>query len=236
MLSITKHRIFSVPVTKASTIRYITYLHTGSRVRGLKRDPNEYLKTPTGLSYNELQQQQYHDKVRSSLNLSQYGINLSNDLILQCLTHKSFAHGSKPYNEKLSLVGSQFLKYYTSVYSLRSKELLSQVNDSKFQQSINGLNFTNLGTQASKLLISKKTTSDFIKHKQLDTLIFWKKRDPLKAEQFNGEHTVFSSVLNAIVGSILMMNGPKKTAEFIEAELLDLNKDVSLVKIAKEQV
>ncbi|CAR30387.1 mitochondrial 54S ribosomal protein mL57 [Lachancea thermotolerans CBS 6340] len=213
--------------------RNITYLHSGSRVRGLKRDPSEYLRLQNGLMYNEVKPENYQENVRKQLNLAKHNISLSDDIILQCLTHKSFAHGSKPYNEKLAALGMQFLKYHTSVHSLRSAKPLSPVAEGKNQKSINGLNFTNLGTQLSKLLIAKKTTAQVIRSRHLDSLIFWKKRDPLKNESFNGETTVYSGVLSALVGGILVTNGPQKTSQFIEKELLDPKKEASLVQIAK---
>lgn len=217
------------------SVRLFAYLHSGSRVRGLKRDPASYLKSPKGLSYTELKPADYQDKVKDILQFDKYGIDLPNGIILQCLTHKSFAHGSKPYNEKLGLLGSQFLKYQASIHSLKQHTLLSPIAEGKLQQNINGLNFTNLGTQLAKLLISKPATASFIKAKNLDSLIFWKMKDPLKDTYHNGETTIYSSVLNAIVGGILMINGPEKTVKFIHDFLLNTERDVSLVKIANEQ-
>lgn len=218
-----------------SPIRTITYLHTGSRIRGLKRDPESYLKNPKGLSYNAVKKSDYQDSIRNILNLQKYGINISDDVLLQCFTHKSFAHGLKPYNEKLSLLGSQFLKYQASIYSINEKELLSTVAKDKIQKGLNDLNFTNLGTQLSKLLISKESSSRFMQAKDLDTFIFWKMRDPLnKGEKFNGEVTISNSVLNALVGGMLITNGPVKTTNFIKNELLNNDSDISLVKYALE--
>lgn len=231
-----------LPTTKSSAIqshrqfaRFITYLHSGNRVRGLKRDPESYLKNPKGLSYNSVNQSEYHDRVVQSLKLKECDIDLPKDVILQCLTHKSFAHGSKPYNEKLCLLGSQFLKYQASIHSLRQPELLSPVAEGKIQQSINGLNFTNLGTHLSKLLISKPVTARFIKQRNLDTLIFWKMKDPLKDSHHNGETTIYSTVLNAFVGGILATNGPSKARTFVDKVLLDQESESSLVHIANEQ-
>lgn len=224
----------TVTQTRRQAVRLITYLHSGARVRGLKRDPESYLKNPKGISYNALKQSEYHDKVIQILRLKELGINLPNNVLLQCLTHKSFAHGSKPYNEKLSLLGAQFLKYQASIHSLNQSDVLSPVAVGKVQQSINGFNFTNLGTQLSKLLISRPVTARFIKDKKLDSLIFWKMKDPLKDSHHSGETTIYSTVLNAFVGGILATNGPIKTVEFVKKVLLNSESDVSLVNIANE--
>ncbi|SCU83435.1 LAME_0C05182g1_1 [Lachancea meyersii CBS 8951] len=212
--------------------RSVTYLHSGNRVRGLKRDPSEYLRLPSGLLYTEVEPSKYHETVRSQLNLQSHGITLSDDVILQCLTHKSFAHGGKPYNEKLALVGAQYLKFLASVFSLKLPVPLSPVAAQNTQKPINGLNFTNLGSQGSKLLISKKTTAEVIKKRQLDSFVFWKKRDPIQSAAYNGETAIYASVLNALVGGILLTNGPEKASQYIQSELLDSSKDASLVCVA----
>ncbi|SCU89369.1 LAFA_0E17546g1_1 [Lachancea sp. 'fantastica'] len=212
--------------------RSVTYLHSGSRVRGLKRDPSEYLRLPSGLLYTEIEPTSYHDTIRSRLNLQNHGVTLSDDVILQCLTHKSFAHGGKPYNEKLALLGAHYLKYLASVFSLKLPAPLSPVSAEKTQKSINGLNFTNLGSQGSKSLISKNTTAELIRKRQLDSYVFWKKRDPLQTAAYNGESAVYASVLNALVGGMLLTNGPEKTSEYIQKEFLDSSKEASLVRVA----
>lgn len=216
-------------------VRLITYLHSGPRVRGLKRDPVSYLKSPKGISYTDVKLPEYKSKVQQALQFEQCGIDLPEELILQCFTHKSFAHGSKPYNEKLNVLGCQFLKYEAAIHSLRQKAQLSPVASNKVQQPLNGLNFTNLGTAVSKLIISKASTAQYIKEKQLDTLIFWKMRDATKDGRYNGENTVFASTLNALVGAVLISNGPEKASNFVQQVLLNGENNISLVKIANEQ-
>lgn len=217
------------------SVRLITYLHSGPRVRGIKRDPATYLKSPNGLSYTDVNLADFKDTVQKALHLDSFGIDLPEDVVLQCLTHKSFAHGSKPYNEKLNLLGSQFLKYQASIHSLRQNNVLSPVARGKVQRPLNNLNFTNLGTQLSKFLISKDAIAEFIKEKHLDSLIFWKMRDVTKDGHFNGESAIYSSALNALVGAILVGNGPERAGQFVQQALLNGENDVSLVKIANQQ-
>lgn len=193
------------------SVRTVIYLHKGPRINGVRRDPESYLRNPSGILFTEVQANEYQDKVRSILQLPKYGIKLSNELILQCLTHKSFAHGSKPYNEKLNLLGAQFLKLETSIHSVK--------NDSPLEARENGplsLKFSNLGTNFAKELASKNTACTFIKSHKLGPFIFWKMRDPLKDSHINGETTIFASVLNAFIGAILTTNGPEKASLFIK--------------------
>ncbi|CAI4046794.1 hypothetical protein SKDZ_12G3420 [Saccharomyces kudriavzevii ZP591] len=213
------------------SVRTVIYLHKGPRINGLRRDPESYLKNPSGILFTEVQANEYQDEVRSILQLPKYGINLSNELILQCLTHKSFAHGSKPYNEKLSLLGAQFLKLQTSIHSLK--------NDPPTEARENGpfpLQFSNLGTKFAKELTSKNTACAFIKSHNLGPFIFWKMRDPLKDGHINGETTIFASVLNAFIGAILSTNGSEKASKFIDGNLLDKGNLHSLVNIANVNV
>ena len=140
------------------SVRTVIYLHKGPRINGLRRDPESYLRNPSGVLFTEVNAKECQDKVRSILQLPKYGINLSNELILQCLTHKSFAHGSKPYNEKLNLLGAQFLKLQTCIHSLK--------NGSPAESCENGqlsLQFSNLGTKFAKELTSKNTACTFVK-------------------------------------------------------------------------
>ncbi|CAI4906472.1 CGH_3_HP_G0021310.mRNA.1.CDS.1 [Saccharomyces cerevisiae] len=213
------------------SVRTVIYLHKGPRINGLRRDPESYLRNPSGVLFTEVNAKECQDKVRSILQLPKYGINLSNELILQCLTHKSFAHGSKPYNEKLNLLGAQFLKLQTSIHSLK--------NGSPAESCENGqlsLQFSNLGTKFAKELTSKNTACTFVKLHNLGPFIFWKMRDPIKDGHINGETTIFASVLNAFIGAILSTNGSEKAAKFIQGSLLDKEDLHSLVNIANENV
>ena len=199
--------------------RSITYLNVGSRIRGMKRDPSTYMKNATGLDYKTVQEESsYQDKVREALNFKAYDIDLPNDVILQCLTHKSFAHGSLPYNEKLQLLGSQFLKLRAAVYSLgKDGQNLNETQNSRSSQfNVNGCNFNNLGSQPSKQMDPRKTISDMVRKNNLQDLVFWKMRDPVKSGAYNGEDRVFSTVIHSIVGALLITNGPEKTARFVD--------------------
>ncbi|CCD26212.1 mitochondrial 54S ribosomal protein mL57 NDAI_0H00380 [Naumovozyma dairenensis CBS 421] len=206
---------------KYQTRNIITYLHSGSRIQGLKRDPKTYLVNPHGLSYTEVDgkanatDSKFFNDINKKLNLENLNISIPNNILLQCLTHKSFAHGTKPYNEKLNLLGSQFLKFRASVFSIRSNT----------EQNIN---LRALGTPFNRSLVSKDTLSTYIKSIGLEKYIFWKKRDsnsiiPIDTDQqidtFNGEATVLSTILNSIIGAILITNGEQKTIEFINTLL-----------------
>lgn len=207
-----------------SSVRLITYLHSGSRIRGLKRDPASYMTNPHGLVYGSLGSD-YHSSIRSSLQLNKFEINIPDNLLLQCLTHKSFAHGSVPYNEKLDILGSHFLKLRASCYSI--KPTLPQEADSA--ALVNGFNFNLLGSLENKQLIDKKRVGQLIKNLNLQNLVFWKMRNPQKGAQYNGEYQVLSTVLHSIIGAMLIHNGPEKTARFVDQTLFNKESKISLL-------
>ncbi|KAH3901786.1 mitochondrial 54S ribosomal protein mL57 SCDLUD_001565 [Saccharomycodes ludwigii] len=217
---ITKSISTKTMIIPSFSIRCITtYLHTGARVRGLKRDPTEYLKTSNGLEYMKVNQDNYYSIVKKNLKLDEYQIKLADSIILQSLTHKSFAHGLKPYNEKLSLLGGQLLKLVcaSNVINIPPSSSTSSSNNN----FINGKDLSILGTSFGKGLLSKEVVSNiFETNFKLDGLVFWKKRSLITAnDNFNGEQKVFASCLQAIVGAMLLTNGKEKTIDYINKEI-----------------
>lgn len=203
----------------------LTYLHKGPRVRGLLRDEADYLVSPKGATYGESEE--------NLSNLKKFlgeEYKLPNNIILQVLTHKSFAHGLKPFNEKLAIFGSHFLKYKASLYAIKTEDDLS----SKY--AVNGFQIEQLGTPKSKELISTRVAAEFIRSvAKIGDSIFWKKRDPLITNpKVSGEESVFARSLEALVGAILLQHGKSKAEKFIDEILLNKSKEDSLVQIAEK--
>lgn len=189
------------------------YMHAGARVRGLRRDPVSYLKNPAGLVYTDVGGD-YHASVRERMGFQEHGIELSDAAILQCLTHKSFAHGSCPYNEKLNLLGSQYLKLQAAMHSVGPEN-----------------SFGNLGSPVSKGLVSYQTAAEYVIAKNLEPLVFWKVSDPLNDGPIKGKSKVMSTVLNSFIGAILLQQGEKKASQFIVEDLLNPSNTQSLLNI-----
>jgi len=206
-----------------NTTRSIGYLHKGPRVRGLLRDEADYLVSPKGLTYGE--NEENLSSLKSFLG-EEY--KLPNNIALQILTHKSFSHGLKPFNEKLAIFGSHFLKFKTSVYQITSENNLSS------EKSINGLELEQLGTLDSRNLISKFVLAEFIRQQNIGDSIFWKKRNPLITNsKVSGEDSVYARSLEAIVGAIILQHGKSKAEKFVDEILLNKSNEKSLVKIAE---
>lgn len=205
------------------TIRFITYLHSGPRVRGIKRDPASYMLNPYGITYESankergLQTSQFFSKIRNQLPFNKFNIKMDDRLLLQCFTHKSFAHGKVPYNEKLYIIGSHFLKVQASIYSVKL------IDPNNTNMLINGMDFSTLGSYESKKLFSESKLFNIMESLGLHKLVFWKKRDFNGTRIFNGEPKIVSSVLNSLIGAILLTNGLEKASLFVTDFLLGRN-------------
>ncbi|ANZ77145.1 BA75_03711T0 [Komagataella pastoris] len=186
----------------------------GTRVQGAVRDPSEFLRLK-GREYGVTDGNIGHLKqYLQTTQTGKYSIP-DNELLLQILTHKSFAHGLKPYNEKLSVIGFQLLKLQSSVH------VISKPSDSPY--ALNGQNFDCLGSLLTKSIGNHKSLARFAKEKQFDQLVFWKKRDPtLEDPATSGEDTVLGKTVLALIGAINLTHGKKVATEFIETELMPL--------------
>lgn len=172
-------------------------------VRGLKKDEALYMKNPHGIEYPG--NAETFAPLQELLS-SEYA--LPEELMLQALTHKSFAHGKKPYNERLAILGKQLLRMETSRATAQSAAQGTQ-------ESINGHNF-DVNERAIELLSSSPTLSQVCRLAKLEKSIFWRPADTGKG----GEATIYSTSLSAVVGAVLLQHGAEKAIEFIRTRLM----------------
>ncbi|ONH68069.1 Ribonuclease 3 [Cyberlindnera fabianii] len=196
-------------ISTVSQKRTVGYLHRGSRVRGLVRDEADYLVSPKGAAY------ELNDTSIGPLKTllgSKYA--LPDELLLQIQTHKSFAHGSKPFNEKIAVYGQHFLKYKTTLHTIET-------------QGIDAL-----GSESAKKLISTGVLADFVRSHGLADAIYWKKRNPLQTDvKVSGENSVLARTCEAIVGGILLQRGKETAEQFVDEVMLKGEK--SLVSLSQ---
>lgn len=176
----------------------------GQRVQGLIRDPSEVLSSD-GFSYGATEEnlsalKNYLD----NLKLSQK-IELSDDLLLQLLTHKSFAHGSKPYNAQLSFLGEQVLQLTATTHvSKQSKDKLAAI-----------------GSFGHRLLWSDKFLASFAENKGIDAVFFCRKALPGgKIDKLYKPKGIYSTITSSLIGAITAKYGKNMAGEFIEKELI----------------
>ncbi|CCH40886.1 54S ribosomal protein L15, mitochondrial [Wickerhamomyces ciferrii] len=206
-----------------SQSRSVVYLHKGPRVRGLVRDEEDYMYSPSGKKYGLNQ-----ENLQSLKEFLGKEYELPDELSLQILTHKSFAHGIKPFNEKLSILGSHFLKNRASLYTIHKQE------SKDVDADINGLSISQLGSLTSRNITSSEILYAFIKKNNLTDVIFWKKRDALLTDPSkSGEIKVSDGVVKAIIGAILSHHGKVKAEKFIDDVLLNSSNEKSLVNLSQ---
>ncbi|ODQ80132.1 hypothetical protein BABINDRAFT_161116 [Babjeviella inositovora NRRL Y-12698] len=186
--------------------RTLVHLHSGKRVAGLKRNPSEYLKVG-GYEYGVQAENLQFVKAF----LAPYA--LPDEVVLQVLTHKSFAHGNKPYNDKLAYIGSRFLNNFLSIREAST----SSTN----AHAVNGLNFDVLGSPIDKSLASPATRYLFAKAHNLNKVLFWAARDAtIDNPHRSGEVKITNDVVCALVGAVLLQKGEAVAQTFIQEKYL----------------
>lgn len=194
---------YNKSLTSINLNRSIVYVR-GQRVQGLIRDPSEILSAD-GVQYgaNESTLKNIKEYI-SNLKLSE-NIELQDDILLQIITHKSFAHGSKPYNSQLSFLGEQILQLVSTKY------ILKESNNSLLP----------IGSLAHRIMWSDKLLAKFAESKGLDNVFFCKKALPGgKIDKLYKPKGIYSTITSSLIGAITSKYGLKVAEEFIETELI----------------
>lgn len=197
------------------TFRRSIYLHKGPRVQGLRRDPEDVFQSQ-GISHEV---NDSTTKYIKSFLTDKYAI--PDDIILQVITHKSFANGIKPYNEKLASMGSKILNLYLAKY------VLSQ--PTKNPNAINNLNFDVIGSPIAKELGNRMSLGLFAKIKDLNKVMFWSSKTHDVSYESSGELKISSQLVYALVGAVNFFHGKKATEEFIQAKFIDTDNSLETV-------
>ncbi|CCE86076.1 Piso0_005725 [Millerozyma farinosa CBS 7064] len=189
------------------------YLHKGSRIPGLKKDPEEVFTSYKGQKYGISEENLGH--IKKFLN-DKYKI--SDDLILQILTHKSFGNGIKPFNEKLSAMGSKILNLFCA------KHVIEQPTNN--ENAISGRNFDCLGSPMSKELSGRMSLGLFAQLNKLNTVMFWKSYNHELSFEASGEMKVSAQMVYALIGAVTFVHGKKTAEEFIREKLFKSNTSI----------
>lgn len=195
----------ATPASFVVSRRSLVYVKTASgshkKVSGYKKNPEDYLSV-TGTLYPGTSETLQPAKAFLG---SDYA--LPDDLILQTLTHKSFAHGLKPYNENLSIIGRHFLRLQTFIHATSAK--------SENPSVVNGINFDVTQAKISNLLSATAVTSKVCVASGISKNIFWKApNENVKSD------TVYAKTIDALVGAVLLRLGQSKAQQFVSEKLL----------------
>ncbi|KAF9359612.1 hypothetical protein BGX26_011948 [Mortierella sp. AD094] len=129
------------------------------------------------------------------------GVELSDpSLMTQAITHKSFAHGSVPTNEKLGYLGRTFLELHIT------EQKWDKVNSNK-----------TLRATVSHALSSDKLTK-VGRSLGVDEVMRWKSPSSTPGSK-TGEDTVLAHTVEAIVGAVYHDKGSKAARELINKHI-----------------
>lgn len=212
-------------ISSHGLVRSIAY-QTGSRVRGMLRNPSDYLLSSSGRVYDEKNTSSLVHNLRLYLEKNSIS-GVPDRVLLQVLTHKSFAHGKKPYNEKLAVVGTHLLRQACALHYLKSSE--------GAPAPVEGLDFDSLRTAEPKYLLYKSVLADFARSAipGIEKDIFWRNRNILITDpHHSGENLVLTDVVSALVGAVDLFKGQQKALDFVENTYL--SGEESLVHFAKQ--
>ncbi|GMG19040.1 unnamed protein product [Ambrosiozyma monospora] len=182
----------------------------GERVRGLIRDPEDIL-TVNGHRYGVTPENLKPIKTYlESANVPP----LDDSLLLQVITHKSFAHGSQPYNARLAVFGEELIQLKASKYALSQ--------ETKNQFAVGGKNFDCLGSYGHRMLFTDLVLSSFAQTKGFADIFFCRVSAPITFKnpaEFKPKK-MYSTLTTSLVGAIASQHGKKVAEEFIEREVL----------------
>lgn len=198
------------------TVVTVTSRGTQRLGRGLKKDESSYMLSPEGIPYPgpSDMRRPVHDILGEKWALPE-------ELLVQSLTHKSFAHAKCPYNEKLAILGQQLLRMEASraVADYYPQDTMSE------NYLLNGKNF-DVDQRAVELLSSTPTLSALCRQAGLNGAIFWKPARPGDAP------TVQAKVVCALVGAVLTRHGLESASAFIHEKLFQ--GPLSVFKVADQ--
>lgn len=190
------------------------YIHKGSRMAGMKRDEEEVFTNSDGLKYDNSSDNVKH--IQEYLP-AEYAI--SDDLAMQVITHKSFVNGIKPYNEKLSAMGSKLMNLYFAKWVISKPS----TND----LAINGQNLDILGLPIAKELSGRMAAGIFAKTTKLNSIMFWNSYSQGLSFETSGELKVSAQMVYALVGAVAFTHGKAQAEKFIEEKIVSSNEAIA---------
>ncbi|KAG0262707.1 hypothetical protein BG011_009837 [Mortierella polycephala] len=141
------------------------------------------------------------DSAKVSAVYKRLGVDISDSsLMTQAVTHKSFAHGAVPTNEKLGHLGRTFLELHVTE---RSWE---RVKSNK-----------TLRASVSHSLGSEKLAK-VARSMGVDEIMRWKSPSSAPGSKV-GEETILAQTMEAIVGAVYHDKGSKAAREFVTKQI-----------------
>jgi large subunit ribosomal protein L15 len=139
----------------------------------------------------------------------------------QALTHKSFDHGRRPFNDKLAYLGKRILDLQTSLALLQQPIAPDDTSSQHLyvfaHPSLTGLN--NITPHAKSMALDKKRLAQLAGTYGLDKVTRWKPRKTENLES-SGQDVVLAQTIYAIVGAVALQRGGDVAAQVARERVL----------------
>jgi large subunit ribosomal protein L15 len=139
----------------------------------------------------------------------------------QALTHKSFDHGRRPYNDKLAYLGKRILDLQTSLLLLQQPMAPDDNSINHLyvfaHPSLSGLN--NITPLAKSSTLDKKRLAQLASSYGLHKVVRWKPRKTDRLES-SGQDVVLAQTIYAIVGAVALQKGGDVAAQVARERIL----------------
>lgn len=139
----------------------------------------------------------------------------------QALTHKSFDHGRRPFNDKLAYLGKRICDLQASLLLLQQPPA-PQDNTNEHvhvfsHPSLTGIN--NITPHAKSMALDKSRLAQLAGSYGLDKVVRWKPRKTDRLES-SGVDVVLATSIYAIVGAVALQKGGDIAAEVARERVL----------------
>lgn len=125
----------------------------------------------------------------------------------QTLTHKSFDHGRRPFNDRLALLGRRILELQTSLLLLQQPSPSPSADSDPYiynHPSLTGL--SNLTVPAKTSLVNKERLAQLGKTYGLDKVVRWRPKQSGRMGS-SGQDVVLAQTVYAVVGAVALRKG-----------------------------
>lgn len=134
-------------------------------------------------------------------------LSLSERVQMQTLTHKTYKHGSEPYNQKLAVFGRRILRMHIMTH----KAAEWNFSAGEHRPSIENLPMTGSVIPAAQ---AEHFLTEYFLKRGLEDLVRWKPRNKMNLKA-SGADKIYIESACAILGAIAIEHGLKKAFSFL---------------------
>ncbi|KAM0723705.1 hypothetical protein Q7P37_000693 [Cladosporium fusiforme] len=145
---------------------------------------------------------------------------LPEEIKWQSLTHKSFDHGRRPFNDKLAYLGKRILDLQTSLLLVQQPLSPEHTKDDVYvfsHPSLTGLE--NITPHAKSTTLDKRRLAQLAGSYGLDKVVRWKPKKTDRLES-SGADVVLAQAVYAIVGAVALQKGGDVAAQIAKERIL----------------